>query len=238
MNCADHNGVNDIRELRPLIRNKALDGEYRAWILDECHRLTPDAQSALLKMLEEPPSHVLFFLCTTDSQKLLGTILSRCMRLIVEALTEQQTVILLSNICKKEKKSVPKEVLSQIAIDSLGHPRDALSILESIIDLDIKDMELSARKVAEQQNAIIDLCQSLYKKKRWNEIAKILSNLKDETETIRRSVLGYCNSILLKGDNPWAYIIMDCFKETFFYTGKPGLTLACYEALEAIKENK
>lgn len=238
MNCANDTGVDITREIIRTMRNKPLAGKARAWIMDEVHCLTGNAQSNLLKPLEEPPEHVYFFLCTTDPQKLKNTIRSRCTELSVQPLTELQLTVLMKGICKKERKRVPTEVLKQIAQDSLGHPRDALSILDKIIDLDPREMESVARRAAEQQNAVIDLCRSLWKKRPWKEITGIITNLKEDPENTRRSVLGYCDSILAKADEPWAYIIMSCFRESFFYTGKPGLRLACYEALEEIKDIK
>lgn len=235
MNCANDTGIDPVRGINKQMKYLPIDGTAKVFILDEAHRLTANAQAALLKSLEEPPKHVWFFLCTTDPQKLLTTVKSRCMILSVEPLSEKTLIILLQSICKKENKKVPRNIIEQIAQDSLGHPRDALVILETIIDLDENDMESVAKQTAIKQNAVIDLCRCLVKKRPWKEITSIINNLKEDPENIRRAVLGYCDSILGKTDDPSSYLIMDCFKATFFYTGKPGLRIACYEALQEIK---
>lgn len=238
INCANDTGIEPIRGIIRNMKNKPLDGDNRVFILDEVHRLTSIAQSALLKPLEEPYDHVYFILCTTDPQKLLTTVKSRCTPFIVNPITEKQIIILMKNICRSEKKKVPMEVLGKIALDSLGHSRDALVILEKIIDLNPKQMLSVAEKTASQQNEVIDLCRSLWNKRSWKEITSIINNIKEDPEIVRRSILGYCDSILAKSDNPWAYLIMDSFKDTFFYTGRPGLRIACYEAWIEIKGKK
>lgn len=135
-NAADFRGIDSSREIVRRMRLKSLDAKgNRGWIIDEVHKWTNDAQNAILKALEEPPEHVFFFLCTTDPQKLLKTIRSRCIIYEVSTLSFKQIIKLLKEITNKEKKHVPGEVLMQIAQDSQGHPREALTILEKVIDL-------------------------------------------------------------------------------------------------------
>ena len=236
VNCADDTGIDPIRVINKQSHLSALSGDVRGWILDEVHRLTPQAQSALLKPLEDTPDHVYFFLCTTEPNKLLDTILSRCMRFDVEKLTEQQITMLLMRICKSEEKKVPKSVLEQIATDSLGHARDALVILEKIIDLPPDDMSIAAKKIATNQNTIIELCHALTKQQPWHSITKIINGIEEPPERVRHAVMQYCDSILSKKDDPLAYIILDCFDQRPFYSGRPALRRACYEALFSIKE--
>ena len=232
-NAADFRGIDSSREIVRRMRLKSLDAKgNRGWIIDEVHKWTNDAQNAILKALEEPPEHVFFFLCTTDPQKLLKTIRSRCIIYEVSTLSFKQIIKLLKEITNKEKKHVPGEVLMQIAQDSQGHPREALTILEKVIDLPERQMLRTARQSAAQENKAIDLCKALINGADWNVVKKILSGLQDEEpENIRRYIIAACHNILLKEDNPRAFLVLDTFREPFYNTGKPGLTLACYEAL-------
>jgi len=234
VDSADFRGIDTIRDLRRKIQLKPLAGNRVVWILDECHKMTPDAQNALLKALEEPPPHVFFFLCTTDPQKLIKTIRSRCTTFSVSTLNETQTLKLLNRVVKRERKKVPEKVLKQIALDSLGHARDALTILDKIIDIKPENMLKLAKKTAAKENKAIDLCRALINGKNWPEVAKIIKGLDaDGLEGTRQAVLGYCRNILLKGENNRAFFVMDIFIENnFFNTGMSGLVHACYEIIQ------
>lgn len=233
LNTADFRGVDTARAMIKQAHYRPINGTCALWLLDECHKLTNDAQNALLKLLEDPPSHAIFLLATTEPEKLLPTIKTRCAIYNLEPLAEREIINLVIGVAKEEGKTIPKDVLKSIARDSLGSGRQALSILEQIIDLEPDDMLAAAIWVAEERSQIIELCRALINKSPWKTIASILSKLEGEPESTRRAILGYCNSILLKGDNARAYLIMESMSEPFFNTGAPGLTLACYTALYA-----
>ena len=106
--------------------------------------------------------------------------------------------------------------------------------MDKIINLAADEMASVIEKEAAHLNASIDLARALMKNSSWATIAKILSGLKGENEeSIRRMIMSYCNTILLKSDNYKAFLILDEFAEPFYNTGKPGLTLACYKVLHA-----
>jgi DNA polymerase III subunit gamma/tau len=194
--------------------------------------LSKDAQHALLKALEDTPSHVYFMLATTDPTKLLPTIKTRCVQFEVKALSDSEIESLLLLVSKKEQVKVPKEVIEQITMDSSGSPRMALSILDKVIGMEIKDMLSSAKQTAEETNEAIDLCRALIAKKSWKAIAPILKNIKQEPEQVRRCVLGYAQSVLLSSGNERAYLIIDAFRQPLYDIGKPGLVAACFEAIQ------
>jgi DNA polymerase III subunit gamma/tau len=222
-------GIDTIREIRENATYQPLEGDCRVWLLDEVHKATNDAQNALLKILEDPPSHAYFILCTTDPQKLLSTIRGRCQQFQVKPLNEQQMVGLLRNISRGEKERIPLEILEQISQNSLGHPRNAIQILEQVLSVPLEKRAEVALKAAEEQSEIIELCRALLQRSNWKLISKVLLNLKDqEPETIRRIILGYMQSVLLKSDNVQAGFIMEQMIEPFYNTGFPGLTFACY----------
>ena len=104
INCADNTGVDDMRRLviEPSMV-KPLVGKYKVFVLDECHMLTVQAQNALLKLLEEPPVHCVYILCTTDPQKVLSTIMSRAVRYDFQLISHQGIINRLNAILEAEK---------------------------------------------------------------------------------------------------------------------------------------
>ncbi len=233
VDSADFRGIDTIREIRKQSAYKPLEGPCRVWILDECHKMTNDAQTALLKALEDTPSHVYYILCTTEPQKLLPTIRGRCAPYQVRQLTEREMRLLLRKVVKAEGESLSKEIYNQIVQDSLGHPRNALQILAQTLSVEESQRMDVAKRAAETQSKTIELCRALVKRAPWKEVASILKGLKEEDpEQIRRAVLGYCQAILL-GGRPEISVagIMQEFIEPFYNSGFPGLTFACISAL-------
>jgi len=232
LDTADFRGIDTIRDLRSKMRYSPSEGSCRVFLLDECHKLTNDAQNALLKALEDAPEHVYFILCTTDPQKLLPTVRGRCVPFNVAPLSERQLSNLLSEIVEAEGKTIEPEALQQISQDSLGSPRNALQVLEKVIDLSPRDQKKAAQKTAAEQNAAIDLCRALIKRSPWKAVAAILKGLEEaDIEQTRLAVMGYCASVLLNNDDPQAFLVMDAFKEPFYNNGRSGLVLASYTAL-------
>lgn len=230
INAADFRGIDTVRELRQTSQFVPLEGKCRVWLMDEIAALTSIAQTALLKLLEDPPSGVYFVLATTDPEKLLPTLKGRCAQFEMKVLSDRDMLRLLSRVVKAEDESLDKEVYEQIVQDSLGHPRNALVTLDSVLSVDPEARLSAAKKTAEAQSQAIELCRALVDpKSTWKRVGNILLGLKDQqAETIRRIVLGYCNSILLKSSNNRAAVIMEQFIEPFYDTGFPGLTYACY----------
>jgi DNA polymerase III gamma/tau subunit len=234
VDSADFRGIDTVRDMRKQSAFKPLEGDCRVWILDECHKMSSDAQSALLKALEDAPKHVYYILCTTDPQKLLSTIKGRCSQFVVSTLTDKEMKILLRRVTKAEGESLTKDIYAQIIQDSLGHPRDALQILAQVLAVDGDKRLEVATHAAEVQSQTIELCRALIQPAPvWNKIATILTGLKDqEPESIRRAVLGYCQAVLLKNGSPNIAQVMGEFIEPFYNTGFPGLTYACYCAID------
>jgi hypothetical protein len=140
---------------------------------------------------------------------------------------------LLRMVVKAEHASMGRDVYEQIIQDSQGHPRSALQILDAVLRLDPEDQIAGATKAAENVSASIDLCRLLIKGGGWKRVAEVLKGLKDEQpESIRRHVLGYCQSILLKEDKPRAGLVMEEMIEPFYNTGYPGLVFACYSIMK------
>lgn len=231
LDAADFRGIDMVRDLRRKMHYRPSRGPCRVWLLDECHKLTTDAQEALLKALEDTPKHIYLLLATTNPEKLKTTLKRRCTPFELSALSVSQIKTHLSEVSDEEKKKVPDEVLKQISQDCIGSLGMALMLLDKIIDMPKKQMLAAAKRAAAEESETIELCRALIKKAPWKSITKILRGLTAEPETARRNVLGYCNSVILNGDSPRAFLIMDAFSEPFYDTGAPGLTLACYNAL-------
>lgn len=229
LNAASVRGIDTIREIEKQIRFKPIHGKKRVWLLDEVHQYPAASQEALLKMFEECPEHVAFMICTTDPQKLKPALKGRCTTFEVKPLTEEEMGDFLYGVCEAEEVDVPEEVIEKIVEISNGAPRNALQQLEKVIDLPKKEMLKSIQQIQETETQVIELCRLLLKKGvKWSEVCKVISTIEAEPEQIRYAVLGYCNSVLLKGDNPRAFLIMGEFAEPTYNTGKPGITMAAY----------
>ncbi len=229
VDSADFRGIDTVREIRKQSQYKPLEGDYRVWIIDECHKMTNDAQNALLKILEDTPKHVYFILCTTDPQKLIPTIKGRCSQFQVKLLNEREMFKLLRLVVKAEDDNLPKTVYEQIILDSFGHPRNALQILEQVLAVESNLRLVTAQKAAEEISQSIELCRALIGQASWKKVSAILNGLKgQDPEGIRRHVLGYAQSILLKESNDKAAQVIEEFYEPTYNIGFPGVVLACY----------
>jgi DNA polymerase-3 subunit gamma/tau len=133
IDAASNRGIDQIRELREMVRYAASGGRYRVVILDEAHQLTDEASNALLKTLEEPPESVLFVLATTQAEELPDTIRSRAQRFHFRALSFDEIVQALEPIAKKENLEIDSGALAVIARTAEGSLRDALSLTEQAI---------------------------------------------------------------------------------------------------------
>ncbi len=133
LDAASNNSVEDIRTLVEQVRFAPQAGTYKVYIVDEVHMLSSSAFNAFLKTLEEPPTHAIFILATTEKHKILPTILSRCQIFDFKRITNQDTVEHLMEIAEKESIQADKAALQVIAQKSEGCMRDSLSILDKIV---------------------------------------------------------------------------------------------------------
>jgi DNA polymerase-3 subunit gamma/tau len=133
INAANETHVEDIRDLIERARLAPMIGRYKVYIIDEVHQLSSSAASALLKTLEEPPAHVIFILATTDPQKLLPTIISRCQRFDFTRISQQEIQAHLLDVARQENFTLDKEAAEEIAELADGGMRDALSILDQVL---------------------------------------------------------------------------------------------------------
>ncbi len=132
IDAASNRGIDEIRDLRDKVRFSPAQGRYKVYIIDEVHMLTMEAFNALLKTLEEPPSHAIFILATTESNRVPSTILSRCQRFDFNRLNVTQLSEHLKKVCIEIGASFEADALTLIARKAEGSARDALGLLEQV----------------------------------------------------------------------------------------------------------
>ncbi len=133
IDAASNNGVDEVRELIEKVKYAPLEGRYKVYIIDEVHMMSSGAFNALLKTLEEPPSHVIFILATTEPQKVLPTIISRCQRYDFSKVGQNEIITRVRCILKQEHIECEDEALRLVAQLADGGMRDALSIMDQCI---------------------------------------------------------------------------------------------------------
>lgn len=227
LNAASMRGIDTIRDIEKQIRYGAMSGGCRIWLLDEVHQYPAASQEALLKMFEECPSHVYFMICTTNPEKLKPALKGRCISFDVVPLTDDEMYDMLISVVEAEEADVPDSIIDKIVASASGSSRNALQMLDKLIDLTAKEMSSVALKMNDTEVQVIEFCRLLMKPKvSWKEVAPVLNNLVGEYESNRHAIRGYCSSILLKGDNAKAALILDCFKDK--YMDKNDFVLAAY----------
>lgn len=141
---ASNRGIDDIRDLRNKVKFAPAEGKYKVYIIDEVHMLTAEAFNALLKTLEEPPSHVIFVFATTAPHKIPNTILSRCQWFNFRRIPLQDIITKLKMISKDEELNIDDKALNIIARSSTGSMRDAESTLDQVIAYCGKEINLQS----------------------------------------------------------------------------------------------
>jgi DNA polymerase-3 subunit gamma/tau len=133
IDAASNRGIDEMRDLRDKVRFAPSQGQYKVYVIDEAHQLTTEAFNALLKTLEEPPTHAIFILATTESQKIPATIVSRTQRFDLRRIPHKRVVAQLGKIVEQEKLRADPAALDAIARHAQGSLRDAESMLDMVI---------------------------------------------------------------------------------------------------------
>jgi DNA polymerase-3 subunit gamma/tau len=161
MDAASQRGIDDIREIREHVILQPVEGRYKVYILDEAHQLTDAAFNALLKLIEEPPPHLVFVFCTTDLGKMLPTVRSRCQTFLFARPRLAELTKLLRRIADGEKIAAPDAALSLIARSARGSFRDAVSTLDQLsaaTDADISVQAVLQLLGAVEEEALFRIC--------------------------------------------------------------------------------
>lgn len=182
IDAASNNGVDEIRELKNKINLVPTFGKYKVYIIDEVHMLTIGAFNALLKTLEEPPSHALFILATTEPHKIPITILSRCQRLDFKKISLESITNRLKTICSEENIKAEDAALRQIANLCDGGMRDSISMLDKLVaytnnDIKYDDVNEINGLITNDQ---IDSFINLINEKKYKEIFELLDKFNSD----------------------------------------------------------
>jgi DNA polymerase-3 subunit gamma/tau len=161
MDAASQRGIDDIREIRERVVLQPAEGRYKVYILDEAHQLTDAAWNALLKLIEEPPPHLVFVFCTTDLSKVLPTVRSRCQTFVFARPRLPELVRYLRRVADGEGIQVPDQALALVARGARGSFRDAVSTLDQLASATENDISVQAVLQllgAVEEEALFRLC--------------------------------------------------------------------------------
>jgi len=178
---ASNRGIDEVRELREVVKYAPMAGKYRIYIIDEVHMLTKEAFNALLKTLEEPPSHVVFIFATTEDHKIPSTILSRCQHFRFKRITRKEIITQLEHIIREEGIRITGPGLGMIAKVADGSLRDALSFLD-------QGVAYSGKEVSDHDLQVIlgaagrELLLSMVKEILHRQTAEALRRVKELTD--------------------------------------------------------
>ena len=190
IDAASNRGIDDIRSLREGIKFAPTKLKYKVFIIDECHQLSKDAANALLKILEEPPSHAIFILATTEIHKMIPTIISRCQRFDFRKLSFSEISGKLKKIVKNEKAKVDDAVLNLIASNSEGSIRDAEGFLDQV---------LTYAGILNKENIKVEDIEKLLGLVNINLVSELVNFIQNKD---RAACLDFLDKILKKGRDP------------------------------------
>ena len=199
---AENRVIETAREVMEQMRYNPSDGNAIVWIFDECHQWLSPVQNAFLKALEDTPEHCYFFLCTTDPQKLIAPLKTRCSIINVKPLNDEEMKYLLKRTARAEKIKMGDDVYDRICEIAQGGSRKGLKLLAKVIYLDTDEERFEVLKAGEdnETSESIEFCRALCKKTSLKNLFALLKNIDtSDPEKVRQCVMGYMNAILLKG---------------------------------------
>jgi len=204
IDAASHRGIDEIRELRDGIKFVPTKSKYKVFILDEAHQLSKDAANALLKTLEEPPSHAIFILATTEIHKMIPTVISRCQRFDFRRLTLPEIIKRLEIIAGKEKVKVERAALELIALNSGGAIRDGEGLLDQALTFAGSRGEIKAEDIKDllglvEVELVAKFCDFLCQKKA-SEAINFLNEVTDrgaDLQEFAKILINYLRQALI-----------------------------------------
>lgn len=240
-NCADFRGIDMVRDVRSRLGTTAMFGKNRVFYIDECHQLTKEAQSALLKMLEDYEENVYFILSTTHPKGLLETIITRCTTLRVNSLNRKQLLDLMDRVLTEEGVVVHKDILEKIVEVASGSARHALVELDKVYKLATEDEQLAAIMAPGGKAQSYDIAKHLVwcPQWSWKEVSRMLSDIEGEDpDGVRRIILDCAGKEILNGGKfaSRASLLISTFQFNFYDSGRAGLINTCYNLLNTKPE--
>jgi len=256
-NASNTRGIDTIREVLQGMLLSPMEGQYKLYVFDECHQLTPQAQEALLKDTEEPPDHVYFVFCTTEPEKLKPTFKRRGFQAQVEKLLRKDILNLMKEVIDSEiffyenktpvtdqiedtiarLKSVPNDLFSEIVNAADGSPGQALKLLDQIIRTpNMEDARGNLQGIFGDESTILEIARTISDQRiqvdtKWKKCQGLLAAIDAESEAIRKGILTYLGKVMLGNlSSPEIAIMIVIFGESTMYSYKAGLIAQCYEA--------
>lgn len=239
INSAENRGIDTAREIMEQMRYLPSTGKANVWILDEIHQQTNASQNALLKPLEDTPEHCYFFLCTTDPQKLIKPLVSRCSVVTMQPLSDSEMAFLLKRTAKAEGRKITKEVGEKIIDIAQGGSRKALKTLSKVLYLDDveEQLEVLNKETVSDDTDTKELCQACMRNTSLNNLFSILKKIDlSEPERVRQAVMGYMNAVILNGKISSEIVAtLQAFSSADTYrNGKFALTVALLDRDELL----
>lgn len=238
LDAATYTGIDDMRAVVAGLLYKPLgEGSVKAVIVDECHGLSKQSWQSLLKILEEPPAHVVWLFCTTEGAKVPANIRTRCTCYDLKPVSVDTLIALLDQIVVTEKLSVAEAIVDLCAEEAQGSPRQALSNLAVCFGAKtLKEAQELLHSAIESEEAV-NLARALVQGKGWAEAQRILNGLQEVSpESIRHIVCAYVSKVVLGAKTKevagHGIEILDMFSEPFNPAdGISPLILACGKVL-------
>ena len=215
---ASNRGIEEIRNLREQIKYTPMGSNYKVFIIDEVHMLTNQAFNALLRTLEEPPSHGKFILATTDIHKVPSTIISRCQRFDFNRITSEVISKRLSVILKSENIAIDNESLLSISQKADGSMRDALSLLDQVIaysgeSIAIEDVSTVIGLIPNE--IYFDFTDAIVEKD-YNKMMSVISSIQNaglSLQDVSQGLIKHCNNLLISSVDKGEELLLDINEE-------------------------
>jgi DNA polymerase III subunit gamma/tau len=232
VDAATKTGIEDMRAVTSTLLYRPLGkGAVKGIIVDECHALSKAAMQSLLKILEDPPTWVFWFLCTTEPTKVPKAIQTRCLTYQLKEVRFNDLVDLLAST--EEAKDVDDDILELCAKEAGGSPRQALSNLGVCLTAENKKEAAELLRSAAEVKEAFELARALFNGADWEEVKDLLGALKETSpESVRHVVRAYMTKVVLdskkKSDTEAAFAILEAFSQPFnSFDGMSPLVLAC-----------
>jgi DNA polymerase III subunit gamma/tau len=216
LDAATHTGIDAMRAVQEMLRYKPFGKSgKRAVILDEAHGLSRQSWESLLKVIEEPPAHIVWFLCTTQLGKVPQTIKTRCTSFVLKVVEERDLGRLLDEVCEAEKIKMDDGVAEVIIAESVGSPRQLLVNLALCRDVTNRKQAAGLLRSATSSEPTLELCRFLMRPGSWMKAAAIIEKLEDESpESVRIVVCNYLGVALKNAKSDKAAIaVMQILQE-------------------------
>lgn len=217
IDAATHTGVEAMRDTAAHANYRPMDGGNRAFIVDECHRLSRQAWESLLKDIEEPPEGVFWFFCTTEPEKIIKTVQTRCVQFTLKEVAYKKLLMLLSDVCEAEGINVPEDVLDVCADVAGGSPRQALVNLATVKHCSDREAAIAALNRAPGSKGAYDLAKMIHRKG-WTwpgamAVVKSMVEAKESPEGVRHVVRAYLTKVVMDSPDEYPCYVLSQFVE-------------------------